>query len=52
MVQWLEIFFVCGIKVSSLWPSLVQLTSWVAAGDQLASEELGAHSEGQAGQSR
>ena len=32
--------------------SLVQLTSWVAAGDQLASEELGAHSEGQAGQSR
>ena len=42
---------VCGVKVSRQWQPFV-LTSWVAAGDQLASEELGAHSKGQAGQPR
>ena len=46
-----DILCVCGIEVSRQWQPFV-LTSWAAAGDQLASEELGAHSEGQAGQSR
>ena len=38
----------CGSKVSRQWQPFV-VTSWAAAGDQLASEELGAHSEGQTG---
>ena len=44
----MEIFFVWGIKVRRRWQPFV-LTSWACAGDQLASEELGAHSEGQTG---